>query len=103
MGIDNIDKRVKDVADVSVYHDVRNASRSGLFHIHGFREVIVPKGQKEDPVRDLEQQAYQTKRIVRNVMIAVLAAAFVAFIIWWVVTNFENVQFNPPSDKMNFW
>lgn len=90
MGIDNIDKRTKEVADVTVYHDIRNASKSGMFQAHGFREIIVPNGQKEDPDRYLEEQAYRTKRILRNVVITVLAVTIVALTVWFVTVNFAS-------------
>ena len=87
---DNIDKRTKEVGDVIAYHDIRNASKSGMFQAHGFREIIVPNGQKEDPDRYLEEQANRTKRVVRKVAIVLRVVAAAALLIWCGVANFKS-------------
>ena len=99
----DLDKRMKDAGDLKVTYDVFSPRRHGRDTTPEFKEVFAPMGRKEDPDRVWEEQAYRSKKIIRNVVIGVLAAAVVGFIIWWVVMNFENVQFNPPSDKIKFW
>ena len=99
----DLDKGMKDVGNLKVTYDIYSARRHARMPTPEVKVVFAPVGRKEDPDGVWEEQAYRSKKIIRNVVIALLGAAFLAFIIWWVAMNFENVQFNPPSDDFKFW
>ena len=99
----DLDKRMKDAGDLKVTFDVFSPRRHARVSNPEFNEVFTPMGQKEDPEKVWEEQAYRSKKIIRNVVIGVLVAAAAAFIIWWVITNFESIQINPIPSDHKFW
>lgn len=99
----DLDKGMKDAGNLKVIYDIYAARRHARMPTPEVKEVFAPVGRKEDPDKVWEEQAYRSKRVIRNIVIGIVVAVAVAFIIWWIIANFENVQFNPPSDNFKFW
>ena len=89
MGIDNIDKRMRDVGNMRVYHDIHSPTGSGRFKSTEFREVFAPMVHKEDPDIYLEEQVNRPKRIVKRVLIGVAVGAGIA-LLFWLIANGTN-------------